>query len=489
MNRRQFSRNSLLAGLAAFTGCKNPRGNANGPVTGEDHYVEASRKLPARSYDVVVVGGGTAGVVAALAAARQGAKTVLIESKGYTGGTVVEGGTALHSYYNLWKAFPGTEKKQVVRGIAQEIIDRLMPVGGTTGHCEMDKGFDYDSVCTAIDTELYKLVTLQMLREAGVYTCLNTLCTGAVTENGVVRGVIANSRSGREVFYARSFIDSSAYGDLAAHAGADFTEPNDYAVCNSIGLANVSMDDYHRFLEAHDGITQLARGPRSGDEGNIIRLQGRFAAMPEEFTEQARAIGLSSTTTTVHHNYLMFVKLNMKLDESPTDRDTVSRAELDLRQRQFKAVGLFKKYVPGCENAFIARTSPSLNIRRGRFIRCDYDITNEEVIGGKHFGDDIMAYGYHDFAPRFQVKDGGTYGVPYRALLVKNLENLYAIGMMITSDRDAHMSTRNTVCCMGQGQAAGTAAAMCASKDCSSRELDYTELRSALERDGVYFES
>jgi len=87
-------------------------------------YEEPAKKLPIRQFDVVVAGGGTAGVVAAIAAARQGAKTALIEVKGYTGGIVVEGGTALHSYFNLWKAFPGVEKRQVVKGIAQEIIDK-----------------------------------------------------------------------------------------------------------------------------------------------------------------------------------------------------------------------------------------------------------------------------------------------------------------------------------------------------------------------------
>ena len=101
----------------------------------------------------MVAGAGTAGVVAALAAARTGAKTLLIERKGYPGGTVVEGGTALHSYFNLWKAFPGVARKQVVKGIPQEIVDRLAQVGGTSGHAEMLSGYGYDSVCTAVDTD------------------------------------------------------------------------------------------------------------------------------------------------------------------------------------------------------------------------------------------------------------------------------------------------------------------------------------------------
>jgi len=100
-----------------------------------------------------------------------------------------------------------------------------------------------------------------------------------------------------------------------------------------------------------------------------------------------------------------------------------------------------------------------------------------------------MVYGFHDSAPRFQVKGGGTYGIPYRALLVKGIENLYATGMMITSDHEAHMSTRNTVCSMGQGQGAGTAAALCARKNCGSRELPYGQLRDALVKGNVYFDA
>jgi flavin-dependent dehydrogenase len=103
-------------------------------------YQEPAGTLPARSFDLVVAGADTAGVVAALAAARQGARTMVIEAKGYLGGLLVEGGTALHSYYNLRKAFPGVEKRQVVKGIPQEIIDRLGREGGTSGHAEREKG-------------------------------------------------------------------------------------------------------------------------------------------------------------------------------------------------------------------------------------------------------------------------------------------------------------------------------------------------------------
>ena len=167
----------------------------------------------------------------------------------------------------------------------------------------------------------------------------------------------------------------------------------------------------------------------------------------------------------------------------------MAKAELEVRKRLAKAVELFRQYVPGCEKAFMARTSPKLCIRRGRLIECDYDITLPDVLEGRHFDDEVMVYGFHDSAPRLQVKNGGTYGIPYKALCVKGIENLYACGMMITSDHEAHMSTRNTVGCMGQGQGAGTAAALCAAKNLGTRDLKYAALREALVKTGVYFES
>ncbi len=487
MNRRDFSKRMILLGVGGAAGCSRGR-RVPGPIPSGDYFEEPARKLPVRDFDVVVAGGGTAGVVAALAAARQGARTALIEVKGYPGGTVTEGGTALHSFYNLWKAFPGVEKRQVVRGIPQEIIDRLLKVGGTSGHAEMSRGFDYDSVCTAIDTELYKLVTFEMLEEAGVFVCVNTFLAGAVRDGDRIRGTVAESRSGRELFRAKAFVDCTAYGDLAAFAGADFTEPNDYPVANSIGIGNVDVEKYHEFLESHNALTQLSRGRRSGRDGQIVRLQGTPVKLPPAFGREARKIGMSTVTTTVHDNYFMFIKLNFKMPVSPTNRDAVAKAELELRRRQFRAVELFRRHVPGCGKAFIARTSPRLCIRRGRLIRCDYDVTHEDVIEGRHFEDDVMAYGFHDNAPRLQIRNGGTYGLPFRALRPAGIGNLLVAGMMITSDHRAHMSTRNTVCCMGQGQAAGTAAALCAATGRGTRQLPYAGLREALEKGGVYFE-
>jgi hypothetical protein len=484
MDRRDFSKSALMLGFGALTAFGQSKPSPSEKLEG-DVCTEPSKKLSIRKFDVVVVGGGTGGVVAALAASRQGAKTALIEVKGYTGGTAVEGGTALHSFYNLWKAFPSVEKRQVVKGIPQEIIDRLMKVGGCSGHAEMEKGVNYDSVCTSIDTELYKLVTMEMLLEADVFLAVNTLCAGAMMNGDRIRGVIAESRSGRELFTAGAFVDCSAYGDLAAYAGADFTVPNDYESCNSVGIGNVDVEKYRDFMAANGGVSQIAYGMRSGLDGKIVRVQGELGS---EFGKEAGKIAMSSVTTTVHDNYFMFIKCNFKVPGTVLSRDDMAKAEVEVRRRMAKAVELFRKYVPGCEKAFMARTSPKLCIRRGRLITCDYDISHEDVIEGRHFDDDIMVYGFHDSAPRFQVKNGGTYGIPYKALRVRGIDNLLVAGMMITKDHRAHMSTRNTVSCMGQGQGVGTAAALCAKKKCGTRELPYGELRKKLEKDNVYFE-
>ncbi len=127
---------------------------------------------------------------------------------------------------------------------------------------------------------------------------------------------------------------------------------------------------------------------------------------------------MSCIITTLWDDYFMFLKVNFKTGVSPTNRDAATAAEIELRKRQAQGIALLREFVPGCEQAFIARTSPQLTIRRARCIQCDYDISLDDVLQGRHFDDDVLSYGFHDSAPRLQVKGGGSYGVPYRALCV-----------------------------------------------------------------------
>lgn len=450
----------------------------------QNEFLVPAQNVPVHTFDVAVVGGGTGGVIAAIAAARAGAKTVLIESKGYLGGTVVEGGTALHSFFNNWKKF-GREKVQLVRGIPSELVDRMTAAGGCTGHCELESGYELDSVCTAIDTEIYKRVAHEMVEEAGVTTYMNTFMTGAVMKDGTIDAVTISNHSGVSAVRAGCFVDATGYGDLCAAAGASYTEPNDIGIAAPMGVAGVDMDKYAEYFNTLGARTDYARGLRDGKPDGIVRVDGRMDLLPEEFRKECAKIGMALTVTSTHKEYFMFVKLNYDLPVSPTDRDAMSDAEILLRRRQAKAIELLRKYVPGCEGAYIARTTPSACIRRARCILCDYDLTNEDITSGRHFADDVFAYGYHDEIP-FNVAEGGSYGFPYRAMLPQGIENLFATGMMITSNHHAHMSTRNTVSCMAQGQAAGTAAALCAKNGKTTRALDYALLRGTLVENGVY---
>jgi hypothetical protein len=452
--------------------------------------VRPESKISARRYDVVVCGGGTGGVFAAIAAARGGAKTALVESKGYVGGIAAEGGCGLHSFYNLWKAFPGVEKKKLIRGIPEEFIDRLTAMGGASGHNETILRYEYDSDTLCVDVEKYKFLAFQMLREAGVDVMVNTMLVDAITEDGVITGVITESHQGCECLLAKMFIDSTGYGDLCARAGASYTEPNDHFVANSMGIAGIDIDQYYKYLKENGALKEYATGPRSGRQGEIIRVDGDWSALSPELAAKTKEIGMHTVTTTLYDNYFMFIKLNYKMPKSPTDRDALSEAEFELRRRQMEALNLLKSVIPGSEGAFITRTAPTVTIRRARCIDCEYDISNEEIIEGVHFEDDIFSYGFHDTAPRFVVKNGGSYGLPYRAIQPKGIANLYAIGMMITSDWNAHMSTRNTVSCMAQGQAAGTAAALCVDQNIgNTRDLPYSALYQALQEGHVYLET
>ena len=147
--------------------------------------------------DVVVCGGGTAGFIAALASARNGADTILIDRNSYIGGTIVGGAGPLHSFYNLYKAFPGAKKLQCVKGIPQEVIDRMVARNGSYGHLEQDKGGNYDSVITLMDWEAFKDEALVMLEEANVKILLNTVIAEVMREGDTLQGVVIESKSGR----------------------------------------------------------------------------------------------------------------------------------------------------------------------------------------------------------------------------------------------------------------------------------------------------
>jgi len=454
---------------------------------GEKFIQEILRTPVQYECDVVVSGGGTAGVVAALAAARNGAKTILIERYGFLGGTMLNGAGPLHSFFNLYKAFPGVPKVQVIRGIPQEIIDRLVVAGGSPGHLEQDKGGSYDSVITLVDWEIFKGLAFEMLEEAGVRILLHVMAVDTVRDGNQVKGIVIEGKSGREAILAKAVIDTTGDGDVAAKAGAGFIKQHGTTgVGMPFGMGNVDMCRLVKFLEENDMVNQLIRGNKGSKVDDIIRLGFELKKIPlfKEYMEQFGMWGPLGAS--LHENNYHYINSASLLSVDATDTETLSKAEIALRKQVMTLSKMLREHIPGFENAYLSWTPVCVGVRYTRVIDCEHDMTLDEIVNCKRFDDEVMLYGFHDSAPRIMIKNGGYYGIPYRAFIPRGVEGLLVAGRPITSTWEAHMSTRNTASCMAQGQAVGTAAALAAKAGINPRQLDTAKLRETLKKQDVF---
>ena len=437
--------------------------------------------------DVVVAGGGTAGVVAALAAARNGAKTILIDRYGFLGGSMLNGAGPLHSFFNLYKAFPGVEKVQVVRGIPSEIVDRLVEMGGSPGHLEQEKGGSYDSVITLIDWEVFKGLIFDMMEEAGVQLLLHASVVETLRDGNSVKGIVIEGKSGREAILAKAVIDCTGDGDVAAKAGARFIKQHGTTkVGMPFGMANVDMPRLVKFLKEKDMINQLIHHDKGSEIDDVIRLGVELRKIPL-FREYMDTTGMwGPLGASLHEFNYTYINGTSIPNVDATSTEELSKAEVTLRKQVMTLSKMLKEHIPGFEKAYLNWTPISVGVRYTRVIECGHDMSLEEIISCARFEDEVMLYGFHDCAPRIMIKNGGYYGIPYRAFLPNGVEGLLVAGRLITSVWDAHMSTRNTVSCMAQGQAVGTAAALAAKQGKSPRELDVQELRRILRSQNVF---
>lgn len=450
-------------------------------------FIEEKLSTPiAYDVDVLVCGGGTAGFVAALASARTGAKTLLIERGGVIGGTMISGAGPLHSFFNLFKAFPGVKKQQLIHGIPQEIVDRMVAIHASYGHLEQDKGGNYDSVITLLDWEQFKDLALVMLEEAGVKLLLHTLAAAPILEGERLAGVIIESKSGRQAIRAKVVVDCTGDGDVAAMAGADFVKKHDTTnVGFPFGMTNVDMMRLVSYLEGEGLVTQLIRGQKDGED-NVIRLGFDLRRDPR-FTDFMAENGMwGPLGFSYHDNHYTYINSANLRHVDATDNEACTQALIALRHQVMALSRMLIKYIPGFEKAYVSWTPHNLGVRYTRAITCEYDLSVEEIVRGARFEDEVFLYGFHDCAPRIMIEGGKYYGFPYRALLPKKVEGLLVAGRLVTGEWEAHMSTRNTASCMAQGQAAGTAAALSALMGLTPRRLDIQRLRSQLREDDVY---
>jgi hypothetical protein len=437
--------------------------------------------------DVVVAGGGMAGIAAAIAAGRSGAKTILIEKNGWLGGMGITGATGLHSFFNIFDAHPGSQRLRVVAGIAQELVDKVQELGGGIGHTRIERGGDFLSMITPVEPETFKLATARMCLEAGVKLLLHSVVDEVRSNSGHIEGVVVWNKAGRSLVQAKQYIDATGDGDLAAYAGAPFEhykpgQRGAYSAGFTFRLCNIDLARLEEDLERRGVIRHLAHAVKPGtSQPDLVRLGINMVKLRESTGQEIPRFFMASSLRPRELTYCNCINYG---PNDGLDVEALTAAEVDLRGRMFDIANFFREHISGCKDGYVAGPAPSVGQRRARAIHCDYELTREDCTEGRTFDDQIGCFSFID-NPVDLVRDAGAYGIPYRALLPVGLDNAVIAGRMMTVDLPAHNSTRNTVCCLLCGQAAGTAAAMAAAKKISPREVDAQELRQQLKTDGV----
>jgi hypothetical protein len=438
-------------------------------------------------YDVIVIGGGMAGIAAAIAAGRSGARTLLVEQAGWLGGMGITGATGLHSFFNIFAAHPGAERMRVAAGIAQELVDRTGQLGGAMGHVRMERGGDFISMLTPVEPEAFKLAAVQLCQEAGVRLLLHSVIDEVRSGSGHIDGLVVWNKAGRSLLRASQYIDCSGDGDIAAYAGVPYElfkpgERGAYSAGFTFRLCNLDLARMEADLEQRGMITQVAHAVKPGtSQPDLVRLGIRIEKLRSAGAVDIPDYFLSSSLRPRELTYCNCINYG---PNNGLDVDALTAAEVSLRARMFNVVELFRKYIAGCDDCYLAGPSPSVGQRRARAIHCEYELTRADCTSAKQFPDQVGCFSFID-NPHDLVQDAGAYGIPYRSLLPLKVDNLLVAGRMISVDLPAHNSTRNTVCCLICGQAAGTAAVLAVNSQVQPRQVDVEQLRAVLRSQGA----
>jgi hypothetical protein len=399
--------------------------------------LEPARRTPvAGEVDVLVAGGGPAGIAAALAAARQGARTLLVERYGYLGGMIT--GSYVVAILGV-----GDGYEPVAHGIVDEIRERMGALGAAQpiGGCG-----DY-----RVDAELFKWQALEMLLEAGVRVRLHTLACDPIVEGGAVTGIVTESKSGREAYRATVTIDTSADADLAYRAGCN-CENETHEVTLGFAIDGVDQERVEAFRRQSPAEYEAIAVEAA--EMNGGKLPGGSRLL--------RGIDV-------------------------TDAEDLTRAEIQLRQEGFRAFMHLREHMPGYEGARVRLTWPQLGVRLSRRIRGANVLVDDDLRSSRHFSDGIARLGVYfpDWGPNYAIV-GLDYDVPYRTLVPEAMDGLLVAGRCISCDAIAGNTMRLIVPCLVTGQAAGVAAAIAAQQGCAPRDVPVDALRGALRAQGAW---
>jgi hypothetical protein len=456
-------------------------------------YTTATRGLLAPlKTQVLVVGSGAAGLLAALAAGRNGAEVTLIEYQGFVGGI---------SATLAWLGFHDQEYRLVVKGIPLEIARRLQ-AAGAAGRFALDPKC---SSALSLDTHFYKCLAVELLEQAGVRLMLHTHVVDTLREGDRVAGVVVEHKSGRQHVLADVVIDCSGDGDVAARGGAAWEKGRvgDGLVQSPtlvFRLGGVDRDAlirgcqdwsnvYREWLDPYPDLRRkwLKRLPTQDTFifGGFAGLVQQATAAGELHTPQTRIIGVK---THVPDEFLAVTTRVLGLD--PTDVDSLTDAYTDIYKQIPEHVRMFRKYIPGFAGSTLREIAPLLGVRESRRIMGDYVLTGEDVVNGRVFEDVVAMGGYHVDIHRpdgtwVESQDTRAYDIPFRSLVARGIENLMMAGKCLSATHEAVASTRVIPICMAQGQAVGTAAALAVRRGVAPRGVPLGELQATLIAQGA----
>lgn len=411
-------------------------------------------------YDVLVAGGGPAGFAAAVAAARQGAKTLLVEAGGCMGGQGTLG------LVGPWMPTFGTE------GIFEELLDRMAALNGWK-----------ENVCVCFDCEILKYAMQMMLEDAGAAQLLFTTAARATMVGRRVTGMEIVNKAGLGKLEASITIDCTGDGDIAASAGAKFEKGTPDGALQNVSLFFVigGVDDDARsekaYLEYRSKCAEYCRNER--ERGALHLPEGILPLM------------VYKGSTLGKGEYSVNVDTATGVDGS--DPWQLTWAMNESRKRVFELVDFFRRYFPGARNCFLSRTASVLGVRETRRFKGLATLTGRDVVEGRKCEDGICRASFfldlHDKNAGREIEarygrnrppDNDWYEIPYGCLVPAETDGLLLAGRCVSSDRNANGSMRVQPTCMALGQAAGVAAAMCVEDGIQPKQLSAEKLRAVL---------
>ncbi len=461
-----------------------------------EYIEEPKRKVPILAEtDVLVVGGGPAGISAALAAAREGADTIIIERYGCFGGVITQTMVGTIAWYRYAKTVDAG-------GIGLEFERRAKEYGATINiignvkNKEMlatleQEGLIKDGEPTyeVLDTEKFKFLIDELIQEAGVKPLLHCYVTDVIMDDEKLIGVITESKSGRQAILAKRIIDATGDADVSFHADVPFRKnPKNelMEVTVNYGCSGINIGKFLMYIYLNPG--------KIGDWGETQDENAFSTYLVEPFNKAREAgeipedVNIESywTNYTDAGEITSFNGIHMN-NIDPTDVWDLTKAEIMGRQRVIWAVNALKRYAPGFKKARLRTIGSSLGVRESRKIIGEYEITENDVRNQARFEDSIgICPEFIDgYGIAIMPKTGKYFHVPYRIMLPKKVENLLVAGRCVAGDKISHAATRQMCCCFVTGQAAGVAAAISIKDLTTFRNVDIHKVQTVLEKQGV----